>query len=250
MPASAAVDVAPPVGEPAFRRRRRGAAGGRCGTGRCAARRAGRGSEHAEARRSGRARADAGRRRGAAAAAPAEDDPVVEGGRRGDRRAARRRARIIEALDIIGDRIDQVRLVRVFQGETGPHGAVTRGEFHYVIDRVAGQQRRDDRRDDRGGRGGDRGGRGGGGRRRWRWRWWRRRWLRRRARSREAARPRQPQVRREARRRRADDDRPARGEMPRAGIGWQLTAAPRDFSGGPRWSAWSRSWPRWSRWRS
>ena len=28
-----------------------------------------------------------------------------------------------------------------------------------------------------------------------------------------------------------EDDRPGRGEMPRAGIGWQLTAAPRDFGG-------------------
>src|SRR5258708_597121 len=29
-----------------------------------------------------------------------------------------------------------------------------------------------------------------------------------------------------------EDDRPGRGEMPRAGIGWQLTAAPRDFGDG------------------
>jgi hypothetical protein len=130
-----------------------------------------------------------------------------------------RAARLLEALDIIGGSLDQVRLVRVFQGEQGPHGAVSRGEFHYVIDRVAGppRRRRDDR-GDRGGRGGDRdrggGGRGGPGERR--------------------DKPRglgslKAGAQKEAPK---DDDRPGRGEMPRAGIGWQLTAAPRDFGGG------------------
>ncbi|HEY6040056.1 MAG TPA: hypothetical protein VIV58_37495, partial [Kofleriaceae bacterium] len=94
---------------------------------------------------------------GAAAPTPAEDDPVVKAVSEAVGVQPDRAQRLIEALDIIGDRIDQVRLVRVFQGEKGPHGAVSRGEFHYVIDRVAGsQRRRDDRRDDR--RGGDRGG--------------------------------------------------------------------------------------------
>src|SRR3569833_234405 len=93
---------------------------------------------------------------GAAAPTPAEDDPVVKAVSEAVGVQPDRAQRLIEALDIIGDRFDQVRLVRVFQGEKGPHGAVTRGEFHYVIDRVAGsQRRRDDRRDDR--RGGDRG---------------------------------------------------------------------------------------------
>ncbi|HLL24833.1 MAG TPA: hypothetical protein VK427_22020, partial [Kofleriaceae bacterium] len=106
---------------------------------------------------------------GEAVPATSESDPVVQAlatqlGVQPDRAA-----RLMEALDIVGNRIDQVRLVRVFQGEAGPHGAVSRGEFHYVIDRVAGPSRggsRDDRRGggDRGGRGGgDRGGRGGGG---------------------------------------------------------------------------------------
>ena len=173
---------------------------------------------------------------GAAAPTPAEDDPIVKAVSEAVGVQADRAQRLIEALDIIGDRIDQVRLVRVFQGEKGPHGAVSRGEFHYVIDRVAGsQRRRDDRRDDR--RGGDRGGRGGGGGDR--------------GRSgggggggggfggdRGPPKPRglgslkcsdaKPDAKGEG------DDRPGRGEMPRAGIGWQLTAAPRDFSGAGR----------------
>jgi hypothetical protein len=169
---------------------------------------------------------------GAAAPTPAEDDPVVKAVSEAVGVQPDRAQRLIEALDIIGDRIDQVRRVGVFQGEKGPHGAVTRGEFHYVIDRVAGsQRRRDDRRDDRRG-GGDRGGRGGGDR----------------GRGggggggggfggdRGPPKPRglgslkfsdaKPDAKSDG------DDRPGRGEMPRAGIGWQLTAAPRDFSAG------------------
>ncbi|MCA9677969.1 MAG: hypothetical protein KC464_23290, partial [Myxococcales bacterium] len=72
-------------------------------------------------------------------------------------------ARLLEAIEVVGDGLDRVRLVRVFQGEQAPLGAVTKGEFHYVIDRVAtgGGKRRDDRRGG-GDRGGDRGGGGGG----------------------------------------------------------------------------------------
>lgn len=123
-----------------------------------------------------------------------------------------RAARLLEALDIIGDHIDQVRLVRVFQGEKGPQGAISRGEFHYVIDRIATphQGRRNDRGERRGGRGGGFGFGGGRGDRD------RPRGLG----SLKAGAPKEE---------RRDDDRPGRGEMPRAGIGWQLTAAPRDF---------------------
>ncbi len=55
--------------------------------------------------------------------------------------------RLIEALDVVGD-VEKVRLVRVFQGEKGPIGATSVGEFHYVVDRLAAPERR--RRDDRG----------------------------------------------------------------------------------------------------
>lgn len=143
-----------------------------------------------------------------------------------------RAARLIEALDIVGNRIDEVRLVRVFQGEKGPHGSIARGEYHYAIDRVASAKRRgrDDRRS--GGRGGDRdrgGGGGGGGRGGFGGPGGDRRDKPRGLGSlKVGAQKDEPK----------DDDRPGRGEMPRAGIGWQLTAAPRDFGGegrgGPR----------------
>ena len=78
---------------------------------------------------------------------------------------AERAQRLLEAIDIVGADLDKVRLVRVFQGEKGPLGATSVGEFHYAMDRVVvgGGRKRDDRGGDRGGRGGDRGGRGGGG---------------------------------------------------------------------------------------
>src|SRR5690606_34538709 len=117
-----------------------------------------------------------------------------------------RAARLVEALDIIGDRIDEVRLVRVFQGEKGPQGAVSRGEFHYVIDRVATAQRgrRDDRRGDRrgerrGDRGERRGGFGGRG-------------------DRDKPRGLGSLKAGAAKEDKKDDERPGRGEMPRAGI--------------------------------
>src|SRR5580704_5432323 len=145
--------------------------------------------------------------------APAADDPAAAAVAEAVGVPADRGQRLIEALDIIGDRIDQVRNVRVFQGETGPHGAITRGEFHYVIDRVAGgQPRRRDDRDSRGGfggPGGDRKPRGLGS-------------LKFGAKT-DDKDPR--------------DERVGRGEMPRAGIGWQLQSAPRDAADrgrGPR----------------
>src|SRR6185295_18351977 len=97
--------------------------------------------------------ADAG---GEASAGEAKADPVVDAVAAALGVQADRAARMLEALDIVGNRLDEVRLVRVFQGEAGPHGSIARGEFHYSIDRVASARRRDrgDRRDDRGGRGG------------------------------------------------------------------------------------------------
>ncbi len=141
--------------------------------------------------------------------------------------AADRVPRLMEALEIVGDQLDNLRLVRVYQGETGPHGAVSRGEFHYSLDRVAGQSRgrgrpeggRGERGGRDGGRGGDRGGDRGGG-------------DRGRDKPRglgsliKAAVGKQEDTK--------EDDRPQRGEIPRAGIGWQLTSAPRDDRGGPR----------------
>jgi len=116
------------------------------------------------------ASAGAGDASGDGEAKPKEKDPAIDAVAAALNVQPDRAERLLEALDIIGDRIDQVRLVRVFQGEAGPHGAVSRGEFHYVIDRVAGAQRgRRDDRGDRGGRGGRgergdrRGGSGGGG---------------------------------------------------------------------------------------
>src|SRR5215467_4838833 len=88
-----------------------------------------------------------------AAPADAEPDPVADAVAAALGVPADRAARMIEALDIVGNRLDEVRLVRVFQGEAGPHGSIARGEFHYAIDRIASAKRRG--RDDR--RGGDRG---------------------------------------------------------------------------------------------
>lgn len=182
------------------------------------------------------------RRAAAAKAANAslEGDALVEALATALGTPADRVPRLLEALEIVGENLDAVRLVRVYQGETGPHGAVSRGEFHYALDRVAGTGGGRGDRGDRGGRGerGDRGGRGGGdrgggggggfggfggGERR--------------------DKPRglsslvkttgdKPEAK--------EDDRPQRGEIPRAGIGWQLTSAPREYRddkggrGGPR----------------
>jgi hypothetical protein len=129
-----------------------------------------------------------------------------------------RAARLIEALDVVGGDIDRIRLVRVFQGEKGPHGAVSKGEFHYAVDRLPGAKAARAE----GGRGDKRGGRGD-----------------------REDRPRGPRGDKDKPRGLGslkasqnktseapkDDDRPGRGEMPRAGFGWQLTAAPRDPRG-------------------
>ncbi len=166
------------------------------------------------------------------ATAPVADDPAAAAVAEAVGVPADRGQRLIEALDIIGDRIDQVRNVRVFQGETGPHGAITRGEFHYVIDRVAGSAKR---RDDRG-RGGDRGGRGerggggggGGGGGRGGFGGERRDKPRGLGSLKFGAKTDDKDPR---------DERVGRGEMPRAGIGWQLQSAPRDAADrgrGPR----------------
>ena len=134
-----------------------------------------------------------------------------------------RAKRLVEALDVIGAGVEQVRLVRVFQGEKGPIGAASVGEFHYAIDRAQalGSKRRD-RDDRRGGRGGDRdrgGGGGGGGGGFGGFGGPKRDKPRGLGSLKAAASGEAPPDR---------DDRPQRGEVPRAGIGWQLTAAPRD----------------------
>jgi hypothetical protein len=119
-----------------------------------------------------------------------------------------RAARLLEALDIAGD-LDSVRLVRVFQGETGPHGSVSRGEFHYAVDRVAAPPKRRSR-DDRGDRRAGTRGRG-----------------REKPRGLGSLRAGAGSEEKDER-----DERPGRGEMPRAGIGWQLTSAPREMREG------------------
>jgi hypothetical protein len=150
---------------------------------------------------------------------------------------ADRAARLVEALGVTGEDLDSVRLVRVFQGEKGPQGAASVGEFHYVVDRVARQGGGRGRRDDRGGerrgdrdrgerRGGGGGGGGGGGPRggggggfggggfggeRG---------------------PKKPmglsRFKAGAKVEEEREDRVRPGEVPRAGIGWQVTFAPRD----------------------
>ncbi|MBK7978066.1 MAG: hypothetical protein IPK07_34065 [Deltaproteobacteria bacterium] len=122
---------------------------------------------------------------------------------------AERTARLLEALEVVGD-LGAIRLVRVFQGESGPPGSIARGEFHYVLDRVSSGPRRD--RDTRGGRGGGRGdrpGRGGGP-------------------GRGGDRGGPPGGGRGDRPFGERADRGPRGDIPRAGEGWQLTSAPRE----------------------
>ncbi|HEX7509553.1 MAG TPA: translation initiation factor 2, partial [Polyangia bacterium] len=79
-----------------------------------------------------------------------------------------RLSRLMEALDVVGRRVAQVRLVRVIQGETAPAGAQKRGDFFYLVDLTPRAQnmqqnsfdsRDGDRRRGQGGR--DRGGPGG-----------------------------------------------------------------------------------------
>lgn len=169
------------------------------------------------------------RRAAAAKAANAslEGDALVEALAAALGAPADRVPRLLEALEIVGDNLENFRLVRVYQGETGPHGSVSRGEFHYALDRVVApgggrRERRDDREGGRG-RGGDRGGGGGGGGGPGGGRGDRDKPRGLGALMKLAAGE-KPESK--------DDDRPARGEMPRAGIGWQLTSAPREFRGG------------------
>jgi hypothetical protein len=80
-----------------------------------------------------------------------------------------RAARLAEALGVVGNRLDRVRMVRVVKAEGAPQNASKVGEFGYIVDLIGPPQSahgRDDR-GDRGGRRGDRGARGrlGGSRR-------------------------------------------------------------------------------------
>ena len=43
-------------------------------------------------------------------------------------------ARLLEALEVIRDRADNVRLIRVLSGEDPPPAAKKQGDFHYVVD--------------------------------------------------------------------------------------------------------------------
>src|SRR5262245_13947347 len=80
----------------------------------------------------------AGQVRAAKAAEGAEGDALLEAMAAELGVQPDRAARLVEALDVAGGDLDRIRLVRVFQGEKGPFGAVSKGEFHYVLDRVAG----------------------------------------------------------------------------------------------------------------
>jgi len=112
-----------------------------------------------------------------------------------------RLARLMEALAVVGNRIDAVSRVRVFGGEEQPQGGRKQGDFYYVVDLIPrpqdGGQRKRDRPGsrDRGER--SRPGRGPGGRER----------------------------------------EPPRSEVPAGGVGWTLARAPgdpRDERGGGR----------------
>ena len=77
-----------------------------------------------------------------------------------------RLTRLMEALDVVGRRAAQVRLVRVVQGDPAPVGAQKRGEFLYLVDLMPRPQamQRESSDGRRGGPGRDRdGGRGRGG---------------------------------------------------------------------------------------
>lgn len=77
-----------------------------------------------------------------------------------------RLARLLEAVEAVGDQAGRVRLVRVFGAEDDPKGAKKVGDFRYLVDlqpeaRPAGRQGRGRDRD-RGKRGGPQGGDGRG----------------------------------------------------------------------------------------
>ncbi len=80
---------------------------------------------------------------------------------------------LMGALKAVGRKgLDQVRKVRVFQGEQGPAGSFSIGDLHFVVDRIVVASKSKDDRDGKGrggkgrggkGRGQGRGGPGGGG---------------------------------------------------------------------------------------
>ncbi len=73
---------------------------------------------------------------------------------------------LLGALKAVGRKgADQVRNVRVFQGEEGPRGCFSIDDLHFVVDRivVAGKQSGKDDRKGRGGKGSGGRGKGGGG---------------------------------------------------------------------------------------
>ncbi|HUH01822.1 MAG TPA: hypothetical protein VML75_07485 [Kofleriaceae bacterium] len=137
--------------------------------------------------------------------------------------AADRAARLLEAIDTAGAKLESVRLIRVYQGETAPPKARTVGEFHYLIDFIAAAPARG--RGGRPGSGRDRGGPGG------------------RGKPRGDGPPRGPGgggggfggggFGRDRDDRGAD--RPGPGEkMPTVGAGWMVTRAPREDDGRAR----------------
>src|SRR4051812_4231881 len=69
-------------------------------------------------------------------------------------------ARLVEALEAVGDKAERVRLVRVFAAEEQPPGAKKIGEFNYVIDLQPDMRALPGRSEGR--RGGRDGGRGRG----------------------------------------------------------------------------------------
>jgi hypothetical protein len=136
-----------------------------------------------------------------------------------------RLSRLMEALDVVGRRARQVRLVRVVQGESPPQGAQKRGDFYYIVDLQPrpqsyrdGGDGRDDRRRGPGGRdrGGRPGGSGPGG-----------------AHGSGGGPGKGGKFSNDRPGGRGGDMREARGEMPRGGAGWMLTRAPDDRRSGP-----------------
>ena len=105
----------------------------------------------------------------AAVAAGLEGDALAEALQTQLGIPAERVPRVIEAVEIVGDAIETLRLVRVFQGEAGPQGAISKGEFHYVVNRAptpksgAAPARSNDRPGRNKGKSGDKRGGGGGG---------------------------------------------------------------------------------------
>lgn len=74
-----------------------------------------------------------------------------------------RLARLRDAVKVVGGRVKDVRLVRVFGVEEPVQGATTLGSFQYVVDLSPSNMSQSfSRPEKRGGRGGPGGGRGGG----------------------------------------------------------------------------------------